>query len=119
LKIGTPNLFRQLGYVAIGLGIALALLFVLNVRSRVLYGGPNYSPLVWMGTYSVAIGIGLAHLRRWAVALFVLTTLSIGLFVIVRAVIETPLPWTLLNIALGIVFCLPVVPAIHCSSELK
>lgn len=72
-----------------------------------------------MSIYSAVLGVGLVYAKKWAVALFVVTMAGIGIFVVVRAVIETPFPWTLLNIAIGIAFCLPFVPAVRCWRELK
>ena len=119
MKPANPNLFRGFGYVATGFAVILGILFLLNLRSRLLYHGPNYSPLGWMGIYSAILGVGLIYLKKWAVALFVITMSAIGIFVVVRAVIETPFPWTLLNIAIGIAFCVPFLPALRCWRELK
>jgi hypothetical protein len=66
-----------------------------------------------------AVGIGLVYLRKWAVALFAVSTVTIGLFLIVRSIIETPFPWTLVNIGMGILFCLPTVPAIRSWKQLR
>jgi hypothetical protein len=72
-----------------------------------------------MGIFWAVIGVGLVYLKKWAVALFVVSMLSIGVFVVVRAIIETPFPWTLVNIAFGLVFCIPFVPAVRGWRELK
>jgi hypothetical protein len=119
MKPGSPTIFRSLGYVAIGFGVLLGVLFLLNLRSRLLYHGPNYSPLAWMGIYCVVLGVGLVYLKKWAVALFVSSMSCMGIFVVVRSIIETPFPWTLLNIAIGLAFFTPSVPALRCWHELK
>ena len=113
MKTANPTLFRGFGYVAIGFAVILGTLFLLNLRSRLLYHGPNYLPLGWMSIYSALLGVGLVYLKKWAVALFVMTMSGIGFFVIVRAVIETPFPWALLDIAIGIAFWVPFVPALR------
>jgi hypothetical protein len=69
--------------------------------------------------YCEVVGLGLVYLRRWAVALFAISSVAIGFFLIVRSMIETPFPWTLVNIAMGVLFCLPAVPAIRCWSQFK
>ncbi len=114
-----PTLFRGLGYILLAFAAVLFLLFLANVRSRLLYHGPNYSPLLWLSMYSGAVGVGLVYLRKWAVALFVISTVTIGVFMIVRSMIETPFPWTLVNIAMGILFCLPSIPAVRCWSQFR
>lgn len=119
MKPANPSLFRGFGYVAIGFAMVLEVLFLLNLRSRIVYNGPNYSALAWMGIYWAALGVGLLYLKKWAVALFVVSMSAIGIFVVVRAIIETPFPWTLVNIALGLAFCIPFVPAVRCWHNLK
>ncbi len=115
----SPTLFRGLGFLSIAFAAVLFLLFLANLRSRLLFHGPNYSQLLWMSIYCGCIGIGMTYLKKWAVALFTVSLVAVGLFVTVRATIETPFPWTLVNLALGICFCLPAVAAIRCWSELK
>lgn len=119
MKRGNPRVFRGFAYLAIGFAVILGALFLLNLRSRIAYGGPNYSALGWMALYWLAVGLGLAYLKKWAVALFAVSMSGIGCFVIVRSVIETPFPWILVNIALGLLFCLPLVPAIRCWREFR
>jgi hypothetical protein len=119
MKQPNPSLFRGFGYVAIGFAAVLALLFLLNLRSRIFFHGPNYSALGWISVYSAAIGVGLVYLKKWAVALFAVSMLGIGILVVVRSLIETPFPWTLLNIAIGVAFCVPSIPALRCWRELK
>ncbi len=119
MRRSSSTLFRALGYISVAFAAVLFLLFLANLRSRLLFHGPNYSTLLWISIYCGGIGIGLAYLKKWAVALFTVSMAAIGLFVAIRATIETPFPWTLVNIALGILFCLPAVAAIRCWSELK
>lgn len=119
MKPSNPTLFRALGYLSIALAIVLLILFLANLRSRLLYNGPDYSPLLWMSIYCGAVGIGLVYLKKWAVALFAVSTLAIGIFIIVRSTIETAFPWTLINIAMGVLFCLPTMPAIRCWGQFK
>jgi|CZKJ01.1.fsa_nt_gi hypothetical protein len=119
MKQSNPNVFREFGYLAIGFAAILVLLFLLNLRSRINYGGPNYSLLGLMSIYWAALGVGLMQLKKWAVALFVASMAAIGVFVVIRSIIETPFPWTLANIALGLVFCVPLVPALRCWNALR
>jgi len=119
MKPSNPTFFRALGYISVALAVGLLILFLANLRSRLLYHGPNYSPLLWMSIYCAAVGIGLVYLRKWAVALFAVSSVTIGLFLIVRSIIETPFPWTLVNIGMGILFCLPTVPAIRSWKQLR
>jgi hypothetical protein len=119
MKPSNPTLFRGLGYMSLTLAAGLFFLFLANLRSRLLYHGPNYSPLLWMSTFCAAVGTGLVFLRKWAVAVFVISTVAIGVFLIVGSMFETPFPWTLVNIAMGICLCLPVVPAARHWSQLR
>jgi hypothetical protein len=119
MKQSNPNLFRGIGYLVIGFAVVLALLFLANLRSRIFFRGPNYSALGWMSIYWGVIGMGLVYLKKWGVALFVVSMSAIGVFVVVRSIIETPFPWTLLNVAIGLAFCIPSIPALRCWHELN
>jgi hypothetical protein len=119
VKRANPTLVRGFGYVAIGFAVILGVLFLLNLRSRFVYSGPNYSPLGWMSICWAGLGVGLVYLKKLAVALFAASMSGLGIFVVVRSIIETPFPWTLINIALGLAFCIPVVPALRCWHALK
>jgi hypothetical protein len=43
--------------------------------------------------------------------------LTIGLFLIVGSILKVPFPWALLNIAMGILLCLPSFPAVRCWAQ--
>ena len=115
----SPTVFRAFGYLTLAFAAILFLLFLANLRSRLLYHGPNYSLLLAMSIYCGLVSIGLIRQRKWGVTLFVLSMMAVGLFMIVRGAIETPFPWTLVNIGLGILCCLPSIPAVHCWKQLR
>ena len=85
-----PTLFRAFGYISLSFDTILLFLFLLKLRSRLLFHGPDYSSLFWMSMYWGSIGIGLVHLRKWAVELFI-STLTIGPFLIVGSILKVPL----------------------------
>jgi hypothetical protein len=114
-----PTLFRAFGYLSIAFATVLFFLFVLNLRARLLFHGPDYSALLWMSMYWGSIGVGLAYLRKWAVGLFVISTVTIGLFLIAGSILKVQFPWALANIATGVLFCFPCVPAARCWTQFR
>jgi hypothetical protein len=114
-----PCHFRGFGYLAIGFAVLWGVLVLSNLRSWLTYNGPNYSPLGLISVYWGALGVGLVYMKKWAVALFVLSLSSIGIFVVLRAIFETPFPSALLYIAFGLALCMPFVPALRYWHDLK
>src|SRR5207244_11278803 len=62
-------IFQRLGYATLILASFLLLLYVMNLRSRFYYNGPDYSFLFWLFAWAATAGIGLLLLRKWAVDL--------------------------------------------------
>jgi hypothetical protein len=65
-------LFRRLGYSALILASLLLFLYVMNLRSRFYYNGPDYSFLLWLFAWAAMAGVGLLLLRKWALLLLFL-----------------------------------------------
>jgi len=91
----------------------LFLLFVMNVRSRIYYHGPNWSFLFWLSLYCLMTGIGLARLRKWAVMSLFLPAIADVLILISEHKNLTqafPAFWVLFNVAFALF--LVAIPAV-------
>lgn len=65
-------IFQRLGYTAFLLASLLLFLYVMNLRSRFYYNGPDYSFLFWLFAWAATAGVGLLLLRKWALLLLFL-----------------------------------------------
>ena len=97
----------RMGYLMLVMAAFVLLLFVMNLRSRIYYQGPNYSFLVWIFIYCFITGVGLLRLRKWAVislflpaALDLLILLS-GFQELIHGLVSS---WVLLNVLVLAVF---------------
>ena len=88
------------------------LLFVMNLRSRIYYHGPNYGFLFWIFLYSAITGVGLIRLKKWAVlslflpCMWYAVILAIGLFKQKQSILDLSV---LFNVAmLALVVAIPV-----------
>ena len=110
-------LVRTVGCVTLVLAGVLLLLFLMNVRSRIYYHGPNYGFLLWMFLYCVTTGVGLLRLRKWAVIVLFLPGILDAAIVVYacEALKESPLPlWVLFNIVLVVLLLgIPVLMLRH------
>ena len=80
----------------------LLLLCLGSLRSRLLYGGPNFSSLFFVScVYCFLAGIGLLKLKKWALLLLLLPgILAIAVYVAGAASgARVPMPWALINYA--------------------
>ena len=100
---------RGLGFLTIGFAAVLLLLFLLNLRAHLYYGGPNYWPLILFSLYAVVVGLGLIRLRKWAAVLFAIPRVGVGLLWTVNSLIRHQMPLDLLNVAVGLIVCLPAL----------
>ena len=64
--------FHRLGYAALTLASLLLFLYLMNLRSRFYYNGPDYGFLFWLFAWAAAAGVGLLLLRKWALLLLFL-----------------------------------------------
>jgi hypothetical protein len=72
MKAKDPHLIIRFGkFALLAAGIVL-FLGAINVRSRLRYGGPDYSFLFWIAAYLAVTGIGLIRSRKWALLLLCL-----------------------------------------------
>jgi hypothetical protein len=62
-------IIQRLGYAALIAASFLLFLYVMNLRSRFYYNGPDYSFLFWLFGWAAAAGVGLLLLRKWALLL--------------------------------------------------
>lgn len=77
------SLILRMGWIVLFAGAIFLLLFFANLRSRLIYHGPNLSFLFWMFLYCLLIGMGLLKLKKWAVlSLFLPGTLCIMILAI-------------------------------------
>jgi hypothetical protein len=65
-------IFQRLGYAALILASLLLFLYVMNLRSRFYYSGPDYSFLFWLFAWAASAGVGLLLSRKWALLLLFL-----------------------------------------------
>jgi len=97
---------RVMGWITLLCSVPLGALFIANLRSRLIYHGPNYSFLGWMCLYTIVTGIGLCLSRKWSAILFAFPCYIAGLFLIIGSIFKVPFPGVLINIAVGAVFCI-------------
>jgi hypothetical protein len=68
---------RILGILGLFFAALFGALYLMNLRSRILYDGPNWSFLGWIAAYFTATGIELLMLRKWALLLSFLPAIAI------------------------------------------
>ena len=90
-----------MGNLTLACSVPIAVLFLANVRSRILYHGPSYSFLGWMFIYGLVTGIGLRAERKWAAVLFAVPCHLTGIFLVAGSLWKVPFPWMLINIGFG------------------
>lgn len=95
----------------LALAVLFLFLFGMNVRSRILYHGPNYSFIGWMFIYSAITGVGLLKLKKWAVVLlFVPFVLFLAVFVVATIKNGFPMPWGIASVIfIGLMGAMPLV----------
>jgi hypothetical protein len=68
---------RILGIFGLLIAVPFWCLYGMNLRSRLLYHGPDWSFLGWIAAYFTATAIGLLMLRKWALLLGFLPVVAI------------------------------------------
>jgi|SRR5208282_1839303 len=66
-----------LGILELLFVVLFGALYLMNLRSRMLYHGPDWSFLGWIAMYLAVTGIGLLMLRKWALLLSFLPAIAI------------------------------------------
>jgi len=102
----SADMSRAIGNVTLACSAVLLALFLANLRSQFLYHGPDYSFLGWISVYAAVTGVGLRRSFKWAAILFAFPCYILGLFLAVGSVFKVPLPWVLLDVAMGLLFCI-------------
>jgi hypothetical protein len=98
-------------------GLAVAGLFAcLEFGPR---GSLDWKSLFYLATFMELLGIGVAFLHRWAVALFSLLSAVFGLWFLYLTLQNVPFAWEFTNIAIAGLAALPVLLTRHAWSELK
>lgn len=98
-----PGLLWRSGYFMLATAAFVLLLFLMNLRSRLYYHGPNYGFLFWIFVYLGIVGIGLLRLKKWAViGEFVPAILYLALFLYDFRELAHGFPasWVFLNVAI-------------------
>jgi hypothetical protein len=68
---------RILGIFGLLIAVLFWGLYLMNLRSRMFYHGPDWSFLGWIAAYFTVTGIGLLMLQKWALALSFLPPVAI------------------------------------------
>jgi hypothetical protein len=68
---------RILGILGLLVAVLFGALYLMNLRSRLRYHGPDWSFLGWIAAYLTVTGIGLLMLRKWALLLSFLPAFAI------------------------------------------
>ncbi len=75
--------FQVFGYAALGLASLLLFLYLMNLRSRFYYHGPDYSFLFWLFAWAATAGVGLLLLRRWALVLLFVPGIAFSVILVI------------------------------------
>lgn len=109
--------FKTIGSVAVAFGALSLAVVAVNVWNGPS-GGHDLRPFAPVSLLIISIGTGLWFGHRWAAALFVLVAGGTGLWLGVGSLVEVPMPWALLNVALASVLIVPAIVVVRRWSEL-
>jgi hypothetical protein len=76
-------IFQVSGYATLILASLLLFLYLMNLRSRFYYNGPDYSFLFWLFAWAATAGVGLLLLRKWALVLLFLPGIAFTVILVV------------------------------------
>ena len=110
------SLIQRIGWSVLFVGAVFLFLFFANLRSRLIYHGPNFSFLFWMFLYCLLIGIGLLKLKKWAVLLLFLPGILCILILAIGMLrgAQVPMTWALINYTfVAILFGTPIIMLRH------
>jgi len=114
---------RIMGFLSLGLAAILLILCLLNLRSWLLYGQHRWWPPLLLGSaYWGVLGVGMVYFRKWAAAVFAISMTSFGLYLSVMSVMsfmKSRFPGVLVNVPLGLLLCVSLVPVVRFWRELK
>jgi hypothetical protein len=68
---------RVFGILELLIAILFWYLYLMNLRSQMLYHGPAWSFLGWIAAFFTVTGIGLLKLQKWAILLSFLPVIAI------------------------------------------
>lgn len=95
----TPGVIWRTAYLLLGIAAFVVLLFIMNLRSRIYYHGPDYSFLFWIFLYCALTGIGLLRLRKWAlISLYLPGVLMLLILIYSTSKRRILVPWDLINV---------------------
>lgn len=105
---------KTFGYFSLLLSAAFLLLFAANSYSRAQQYAPNWSWLGYIALYALVVGIGLVRIHKWAIVIFVLSLLALGVLLPFFSVRRDHEFYTILiALAFAVLLCWPAVSAIR------
>jgi hypothetical protein len=110
--------FKPLGVLSLAGGV-LALLTWFGNSERVAHGGQDLGLLLPAGLYLIVVGCGLLYRRRWAAILLAAPCALIGLRLLIDSLLQVPMPWLLINVALVGAYFVPALVTFRHWSELS
>jgi hypothetical protein len=110
--------FRAIGTIVIAFAIVCLLLVAVN-RYPAAHGGRDLSGGTFPATALLVIGVGLFFGKRLAAILFALITGIMGVWLCIGSLISVPMPFALINIAMGLGLLSPCIAVRRHWSELK
>ena len=76
-------IFQAFGYATLILASVFLFLYLMNLRSRFYYNGPDYSFLFWLFAWAITAGVGLLLLRKWALVLLFLPGIAFSVILVI------------------------------------
>jgi hypothetical protein len=110
--------FRLFGILTLLAGLIVSLSLVGN-QERVAVGGHDLASAAPVSISLIIIGVGLILHRKWAAVLLTVGSLTLAIWMIVGSILLVPLPWSLINIGIGSVLCLPAVITVRSWGDLS
>ena len=103
MSVSTMSTLRHVGGATVAGGILFIVLSMLTRERLDALGARGYylSREVATGVGIIIIGIGLYFGRKWAAIVFALGTGSLGIGMCIGSVLAVPVPFAVLNIAIG------------------
>ncbi|OJU98881.1 MAG: hypothetical protein BGO12_15180 [Verrucomicrobia bacterium 61-8] len=99
---------RIVGILAIMIGAGALAIALLNMPNR-LSGGRDLGGLFSLAALLVTLGAGSALGMSWAGYFLALGGSIYGIAMILGSLVFVPFPWSLINVALGCIFCIPAM----------
>ncbi len=88
-------------------------------RETAAHGGHNLHSFYWLALWCAAFAFGLLFRSIFIAWLYSAGMLLVGLWLIIGSLLKVSFPGMLINIAMGVVFCLPAVSIVrHCQRSI-